>query len=111
MHEGDPMHWLRSMLWIALVGLMIAAPACAEEWPQWLGPRRDNSSMEKVAPWKDKLTVLWRKPTGEGNSSPIVVGGRVFIHAKIKDKNEEEVVAFDAKSGRELWRTKYERAA
>jgi outer membrane protein assembly factor BamB len=110
MPEGGPMHWLRSMLWIVLVGLTVA-PAYAEDWPQWLGPRRDNSSTEKVVPWKDKLRVLWRRPTGEGNSSPVVVGGRVFIHAKIKDKNEEEVVAFDAKSGRELWRTKYERAA
>jgi outer membrane protein assembly factor BamB len=85
-------------------------PVFAEDWPQWLGPRRDNSSAEKVAPWKGALQVLWRKRVGEGHSSPVVADGRVFIHAKV-GKNEEEIVAFDAKSGEELWRTRYERAA
>jgi len=105
------MLWLRSLLWTALVAVIAAAPVRAEDWPQWLGLRRDNSSTEKVTPWEGKLKVLWRKPTGEGNSSPVVAGGRVFIHAKVADKNEEEIVAFDAKNGEELWRTKYERAA
>jgi outer membrane protein assembly factor BamB len=86
-------------------------PAFAEDWPQWLGPRRDNSSTEKVAPWKGELKVLWRKTVGEGHSSPVVAEGRVFIHAKVANKIEEEIVAFDAKSGDELWRTRYERAA
>jgi outer membrane protein assembly factor BamB len=103
------MHWLRSMLWTLLLGATVAAPALAEDWPQWLGPRRDNSSTEKVSPWEGKLKVLWRKPTGEGHSSPVVAGGRVFVHAKIKDQNDEEIVAFDAKSGDEVWRTKVER--
>jgi outer membrane protein assembly factor BamB len=94
-----------------LVCVSVTAPAWAEDWPQWLGPRRDNSSTEKVAPWKGQLKVLWRKPAGEGNSSPVVTGNRVFIHAKVKDKNVEEIVAFDAKNGEELWRTQYERAA
>jgi outer membrane protein assembly factor BamB len=102
------MHRPRSLLATSLVCLL-AAPALAEDWPQWLGPRRDNSSAEKVVPWKGALKVLWRKPAGEGNSSPVVAGGRVYIHAKVKDKNEEEVVAFDAVRGEELWRARYER--
>jgi outer membrane protein assembly factor BamB len=40
-----------------------------------------------------------------------VADGRVFIHSKVKDKNVEEVAAFDAKSGQELWRKTYPRAA
>jgi outer membrane protein assembly factor BamB len=105
------MHWLRSLTLTALLCALLAGTVVAEDWPQWLGPRRDNSSSEKVAPWKDKLKVLWRKPVGEGNSSPVVADGRVFIHAKVADKNEEEIVAFDAKSGEEQWRTHYERTA
>jgi outer membrane protein assembly factor BamB len=105
------MHWLRSSLLTTLAILLATASVRAEDWPQWLGPRRDNSSKEKVAPWQGKLKVLWRKPTGEGNSSPVVAGGRVFIHAKVADKNEEEIVAFDARSGEEMWRTRYDRAA
>ncbi len=105
------MLWPRSLLLTALAGVTVAGSALAEDWPQWLGPRRNNSSTEKVAPWKGRLKVLWRKPAGEGHSSPVVADGRVFLHAKVKDKNEEEIVAFDARSGEELWRTAYERAA
>jgi outer membrane protein assembly factor BamB len=101
----------RSLGLTAFVCFFAIPPAFAEDWPQWLGPRRDNSSMEKVKPWQGKLEVLWRKPAGEGHSSPVVADGRVFIHAKVANKSEEEIVAFDAKSGEELWRTHYERAA
>ncbi len=102
---------LRSLLLTAFIDSFAMVPAFAEDWPQWLGPRRDNSSTEKVAPWKGELQVLWRKRVGEGHSSPVVADGRVFIHAKVGNKNEEEIVVFDAKSGEELWRTRYERVA
>jgi outer membrane protein assembly factor BamB len=101
----------RSLGLTAFVCSFAMLPAFAEDWPQWLGPRRDNSSTEKVKPWQGKLEVLWRKPAGEGYSSPVVADGRVFIHAKVANKNEEEIIAFDAKSGEELWRTPYERTA
>src|SRR5262245_62629446 len=84
--------------------------ARAADWPQWLGPDRDGGTSEKVAPWKGELKVLWRKPVaGEGNSSPVVVGGRVYLHTKVGDKQEEALTAFDAKTGDELWRKAYPR--
>jgi len=101
------MPWLRSL--VAL--LVCSVVAVAGDWPQWLGPNRDGSSPEKVSPWKEAPKVLWRKPVGEGNSGPVVADGRVYIHAKVKNRNEEEVVAYDAKSGKELWRTGYKRPA
>lgn len=94
-----------------LLVLLASAPASAGDWPQWLGPKRDNSTTEKVAVWKKKPEVVWHVPVGEGNSSPVVADGRVFIHAKVKDKNEEEVLAYDAGSGKKLWRKAYPRAA
>ncbi len=102
---------LRSLLLTAFIYFFAMVPVFAEDWPQWLGPRRDNSSTEKIVPWKGEIQVLWRKRVGEGHSSPVVAEGRVFIHAKVGNKNEEEIVAFDAKSGEEVWRTRYERAA
>jgi outer membrane protein assembly factor BamB len=101
------MPWLRSLCFLLLCTLA----ARAGDWPQWLGPTRDAVSLEKIAPWKDGPKVVWRKPVGEGNNSPVVAGGRVFIHAKVRDKTAEEVVAFDVKSGGELWRTPYPRPA
>jgi outer membrane protein assembly factor BamB len=98
---------LRSLLALLLCG----SAAVAGDWPQWLGPNRDGSSSEKVAPWKEAPKVVWRHEVGEGHSSPVVAGGRVFIHAKVKDKNEEEVTALDAHSGKVLWRSSTPRAA
>jgi outer membrane protein assembly factor BamB len=100
------MPWLRSLV-VLLLGSLTAP---AGDWPQWLGPNRDGSSPETVAPWKKAPAVLWRRPVGEGNSSPVVAGGRVFVHSKVMGKNEEEVVARDARTGKELWRTAYPRA-
>ncbi|HKI30791.1 MAG TPA: PQQ-binding-like beta-propeller repeat protein [Gemmataceae bacterium] len=101
------MLWLRSLL----VLLVWVSFTCAADWPQWLGPTRDGASPEKVAAWKDAPKVLWQKPVGEGNSSPIVAGGRVYLHSKVKDKDEEEVLALDARDGNEVWRKTYSRGA
>jgi outer membrane protein assembly factor BamB len=81
----------------------------AADWPQWLGPTRDGVSTEKVKPWKEPPTVVWRYPAGEGNSSPVVAAGRVFLHSKVEGKTEEEIVARDAATGKELWRQSYPR--
>ncbi len=90
--------------------LVVTVPAAAEDWPQWLGPRRDGTSAEKVVPWKAAPKVVWRMPVGEGHSSPVVAGGKVFLHTKVKDKEEEEVTAFAAADGKILWHTPYPRA-
>ncbi|HEV3203407.1 MAG TPA: PQQ-binding-like beta-propeller repeat protein, partial [Gemmataceae bacterium] len=68
-------------------------------------------SPEKIEPWKEAPKVLWRQPVGEGHSSPVVSGGKVFVHAKVKDKDEEEVAAFDAKTGESLWKKNYSRGS
>jgi outer membrane protein assembly factor BamB len=95
---------------LAMLLLFLSAGwACAGDWPQWLGPARDGKSPEAVAPWKGDLKVVWRQPAGEGHSSPIVAEGRVFIHAKVQDKEQEEVVALDAATGKEIWRKSYDR--
>jgi outer membrane protein assembly factor BamB len=96
---------------IAVVLLVCGTAAQAGDWPQWLGPRRDGSTTEKVAAWTDKEppAVLWRQAVGQGFSSPVVAGGRVFIHAGVKDRDEEEVIALDAASGKLLWKDSYPR--
>src|SRR5271156_6734270 len=44
---GFLMNWLRSIL----LFLVLTPLAGAADWPQWLGPHRDNSTPEIVAPW------------------------------------------------------------
>jgi outer membrane protein assembly factor BamB len=99
------MPWLRSLS----VLLVVVVAALAEDWPQWLGPRRDGSSTEKVAAWKKPLEILWRQPVGEGHSSPVVAGGKVYLLTRVKDRDEEQLQAFDAAEGKPLWQTAYAR--
>lgn len=88
---------------------ILAMGAPAADWPQWLGPNRDGSSSEKIAPWKGDLKPAWQKPMAEGNSSPVVADGLVFMHSKVKDKDVEMVQAFDAKSGDLKWEKTYDK--
>jgi outer membrane protein assembly factor BamB len=101
------MNWLR----LAIVVVVCGTPASAGDWPQWLGPKRDGGTTEAVEPWKDPPKTLWRAKVGPGFSSPVVAASRVFIHARVTGKEQEEVIAFDAKDGKELWRTAYDRPA
>jgi outer membrane protein assembly factor BamB len=93
----------------AWVLLLASSTALAEDWPGWLGPRRDSSTTEKVAPWKNGLKVLWKQPVGEGHSSPVVVGERVYLHARVKETTQEVLGAYSAKDGEPLWTKAYER--
>ena len=96
----------------ALVVLLLLGPvAVADDWPQWLGPKRDGSTPAKIAAWKEPLKVLWKQPAGEGHSSPVVAGGRVYLHTRVKDKTKEQLAAFDAATGEPSWTTSYERGA
>ena len=89
--------------------IALTSIAAAADWPQWLGPTRDGSVPDKIAPWTGELKVLWQKPVGEGNSSPVVAGGLAFVHAKVKGKDVETVQAFDAATGELKWEQSYEK--
>jgi outer membrane protein assembly factor BamB len=100
------MHGLRALLLVVAGGPV----AAAGDWPQWLGPTRDNATAETVAPWAGPPKVAWRAKVGAGFSVPVVADGKAFVHARVKGKDAEELIAFDAAAGKELWRTSYPRA-
>src|SRR4051794_7340108 len=101
------MTWLRVCVALAF----LATSARAGDWPQWLGPNRDGASSETVAPWKEPPQRLWGVRVGQGHSSPVVAAGKVYLHTKVEGKDEEELTAYDAASGRKLWGKTYPRAA
>lgn len=90
-----------SRLTTLVVLLALPLVALAEDWPQWLGPRRDGTSTEVVKPWTGQPKVLWRVPVGEGHSSPVVVGNRVylFFHEPINGQDAEILQSFDTGTG------------
>jgi len=94
-----------------MFGLVLLVPAvvAAADWPQWLGPNRDGSTPDKVAPWKGDLKATWRFKVGEGHSSPIVVGDKVYLHTRVAGKDEEQVAAYALADGKEIWKHAYDR--
>jgi outer membrane protein assembly factor BamB len=87
----------------------IASPTVAgQDWPQWRGPSRDGSitAANTPASWPAAWRRAWRTEVGEGYSSPVVAGGRVFVHSR-RDP-EELVTAIDLASGKVEWQQKYE---
>ena len=99
------MTWLRAFLLL----LLFTCATQAGDWPQWLGPRRDGATPEKIEPWTKEPRVVWKHDLGSGYSVPVISRGKVFVHARVRGKDEEEVVAFDAKTGKQLWRDAYDR--
>lgn len=89
--------------------LALGASLSAADWPQFLGPNRDNTTPEEVAPWKGDLKPLWKKPVGEGHSSPVVANGKVYLFAQPKGSDSDELSAFDPMTGELKWATNYDR--
>lgn len=64
--------------------LLAVAPAPADNWPQWRGPKNDGHSGEKGLPseWSEAKNVVWKaKLPGPGSSTPCVWGDKLFLTA------------------------------
>ena len=99
----------KARLLTGFILLFFVAPAVsAQEWTQWRGPSRDGSVSAKNAPaaWPESLQRSWRVEIGEGYSSPVVAGGRAFVHGR---RDPEEIVAsINLADGKILWQQKYQ---
>jgi outer membrane protein assembly factor BamB len=111
---------------IALLAVAIvscAHHAVADQWPQWMGPKRDNVWREegiiKEFP-EGGPKILWRTPVAGGYAGPAVVDGRVYVmdyvtadDVKIANferkpsSGTERVLCLDEATGKELWKVEY----
>lgn len=94
---------------IALLLLAFASPASASDWTQWRGPAHNNTAApgQKVPlKWDETTNVVWQAEVpGRGHSSPIVVGGLIVVCTADESSETQGVVAFDRKTGQQLWLT------
>src|SRR5687767_9248876 len=106
---------------VFLLILLFGGPAHADDWPQWLGPRRDGIWRESgiithFPPGGPK--VRWRAPIGGGYSGPTVAQGRVYVTDRLVDSTlnkpasafdkgkipgRERVLCFREQDGALLW--------
>jgi outer membrane protein assembly factor BamB len=101
-------------------------PARADDWPQWMGPRRDGVWRETGIVDKfprDGPKVLWRTKIGAGYAGPAVANGHVFVtdHVLAPDAKypasgfsgptvpgKERVLCLDEKTGAVVWTHEYD---
>lgn len=108
----------------ALTFFALIAPAVrADDWPQWMGPKRDNvwredGVLEKFPSGGPKR--VWRTEVAGGYAGPAVANGRVFVtdyvtSANVKVDNfnrktysgSERVLCLNAADGKQLWKHEY----
>ena len=113
------------LLSFMLVTLRAVSVSQADDWPQWMGPKRDGVWREKGIVKAFPETgpkVLWRVPIGAGYTGPAVAGGRVYVMDRQKpDPNagprdpfqrgsipgSERILCLNEANGEILWKLEY----
>ena len=83
----------------------LVARAQSADWPEFMGPNRDQTSPETGLRETLPLKVFWERQIGAGYSAPSIRDGLLVLHHRIG--GEEIVEAMDAVSGKSRWRFAY----
>ena len=91
---------------LVVLFFFVAGLIRAENWPGWRGPSGDGVSTGKGIPtkWSSTENIAWRIAVpGEGHSSPIVWGDKVFLTSSLTEKNKRILLCIDRLSGQTVW--------
>ena len=88
---------------LCVVGSVVHAETV---WPQFRGPGGQGHSSANGLPleWSESTNVAWKTPiVGQGWSSPVVAGGRVWLTAatQVQATEEERAAKTDGRMGAE----------
>ncbi len=85
----------------ALLALLLAASGGDDPWPGFRGPTgQGQSTAEPPLTWSATSGVLWKAPVpGEGWSSPIVWGNRVFVTTATAGGTQCRILGLNADDG------------
>jgi len=87
---------------------ILAAPALADDWPQYRGPQHTGISAEKgwSTDWpKEGPKVLWKAELGKGYSAFSVVGNKAYTMGWAGEK--DTVWCLDVATGQPVWKHTY----
>jgi outer membrane protein assembly factor BamB len=88
------------------VSLVATEGEGARYWPRWRGPSGQGFASGTSYPdkWSATENVLWKvRVPGEGNSSPIVWGDRIFLTTAREGGRRLSLLAFRRSDGSLLW--------
>jgi outer membrane protein assembly factor BamB len=95
---------MRVLASYTLLALAVVPPLAAADWPHWRGPTRDDHTPEAsgfaAGKWlPDK--PAWTATVGDGASSPLIVGDRVYTLGHVDGR--DVLRCLDADTGKERW--------
>ena len=91
---------------LVVIFFFVPGMLLATNWPGWRGPSGDGVSNGKGIPtkWSSTENIAWRIAIpGEGHSSPIVWGDKVFLTSSLTEKNKRILLCLDRLSGQTVW--------
>jgi outer membrane protein assembly factor BamB len=96
----------KSSFLILILAVCLCSPVFASDWQTFRGPNQNGTISDgKFAISNEgSLAVAWRSAIGSGYSGIAVSNGRVVT--LFSDQDNDVAAAFDATSGKELWRYK-----
>jgi outer membrane protein assembly factor BamB len=106
--ESMNTHWITMQLAFALLAVQVTALE-AEDWTRFRGPTGQGVSYETGLPltWSKTENIAWKTVIpGNGWSSPVIHGDRVFVTSTTDDGRSCHVICVDRRSGEILWNTK-----
>ena len=109
-----------------MIAVLVQGPMSGQDWPQWLGAKRDGvwretGIVEKFPEGGPKL--VWKQPIGGGYTGPAVANGKVYVtdwklktgqtkpksdFDRSKREGTESIICLDSATGKELWKHSYE---
>src|SRR3954469_15671058 len=100
-----------SMMALLLGFLLLVRPAgAAEDWPQFRGPTGQGISASRSVriEWGADKNIAWNvEVPGRGWSSPVLVGGRIYLTTSVSEGNGGEVslrvLCLNAADGKTAW--------
>ena len=92
-----------SLVVVLLCGRVVAA--AEGDWPGWRGPLCDGHSTESSVPvqWDEKAIVWRTELPGEGQSSPVIAGDRIFLTTALEAGKKRVVLCVDRRNGKIVW--------
>ncbi len=94
------------LLSLACLSALLTTAARGENWPHWRGPNFNGSAAEKGLPdiFSKTDNVKWMAELpGPSAATPIIWGDAVFISSTDEKTKTLRAMAFDRKSGKQLW--------
>lgn len=84
---------------VVVLGLAVACPFPGyADWPQFRGPSGDGAVRQENLPtqWSRQRNVAWRTELpGEGWSSPVVIGDKIYLTAAVPQSETQPESGFD----------------